>query len=165
MYYFRFEIVSDTELDQPLVGSSPDECHSGLLAAISPTLNSIIPKGADFFGISHPTIQNLIQSSPGTRKLFNYKPQKFEVQFHSFLHIHSQHFWYLWQIFNFIFFFFYFQISKSSTDKDPLLLVEEENDPGLGFGALHRHYALTAAHQIKQEPSNHELINFQELVP
>ena len=79
IFCFRFEIVSDTELDQPLVGSSPDECHSRLLAAISPSLSSITLKGADFFGISHPTIQNLIQSSPGTRKLTCYKPQKFEV--------------------------------------------------------------------------------------
>ncbi|XP_058804049.1 transforming growth factor beta regulator 1 [Phymastichus coffea] len=130
----RFEIVSDTELDQPLVGSSPDECHSRLLVAISSTLNLITPKGADFFGISHPTIQNLIQSSPGTRKLFNYKPQKFEI-------------------------------SKSSADKDPILFAEEENDPGLSFEALHRHYALSTAHNIKQESSNnHELINFQELI-
>ena len=75
----RFEIVSDTDLDQPLVGGSPDECHSRLLAAISPSLSAIVPKGADFFGISHPTIQNLIQSSSGTRKLINYKLQKFEV--------------------------------------------------------------------------------------
>lgn len=75
----RFEIVSDNDLDQPLVGSSPDECHSKLLVAISPALRSITPKGADFFGISHPTIQNLIQSTPGTRKLAMYKQQRFEV--------------------------------------------------------------------------------------
>ncbi|OXU31590.1 hypothetical protein TSAR_010252 [Trichomalopsis sarcophagae] len=129
----RFEIVSDTELDQPLVGSSPDECHSRLLTAISPSLNSISPKGADFFGISHPTIQNLIQSSPGTRKLSIYKPQKFEI-------------------------------SKNSIDRDTSPITEEENDPGLGFAALHRHYALSSTYAIKQEPANHELLNFQELL-
>lgn len=75
----RFEIVSDTALDQPIVGSSPDECHTRLLAAISPSLSTIPAKGSDFFGISLPTIQNLIQSSPGTRKLAMYKPLKFEV--------------------------------------------------------------------------------------
>ena len=75
----RFEIVSDSDLNQPLVGSSPDECHSRLLTAISSTLRNIAPKGAHFFGISHPTIQNLIQSSPGTRKLTLYKQQRFEV--------------------------------------------------------------------------------------
>lgn len=76
---YRFEIVSDNDLDQPLVGSTPDECHSKLLMAISPALVSISPKGADFFGISQPTIQNLIQSTPGTRKLAMYKQQRFEV--------------------------------------------------------------------------------------
>lgn len=75
----RFEIVSDNDLDQALVGSSPDECHARLLAAISPMLCSIAPKGAQFFGISHPTIQNLVQSSPGTRKLAMYKQQRFEA--------------------------------------------------------------------------------------
>lgn len=76
---YRFEIVSDNDLDQPLVGSTPDECHSKLLMAISLALRSITPKGADFFGISHPTVQNLIQSTPGTRKLAIYKQQRFEV--------------------------------------------------------------------------------------
>lgn len=47
--------------------------------AISLALRTIAPKGADFFGISHPTIQNLIQSTPGTRKLAMYKQQRFEV--------------------------------------------------------------------------------------
>lgn len=84
---YRFEIVSDNDLDQPLVGCSPDECHSKLLAAISPVLCSIAPKGADFFGISHPTIQNLIQSSPGTRKLAMYKQQRFEVCIYSILRL------------------------------------------------------------------------------
>jgi hypothetical protein len=82
--------VSDTELDQPLSGSSPDECHLHLLSAISSSLSSIIPKGADFFGISHPTIQNLIQSSPGTRKLSIYKPQKFEVFYKSIKNLFSK---------------------------------------------------------------------------
>lgn len=31
-------------------------------------LTSVVPSGADFFGFSHPTIQNLIQSCPGARK-------------------------------------------------------------------------------------------------
>ncbi len=36
-------------------------------------------KGGDFFGITHPTIQNLIQSCPGARKCYGYKWVKFEV--------------------------------------------------------------------------------------
>ncbi len=34
----------------------------------SKSLTNIVPSGADFFGFSHPTIQNLIQSCPGARK-------------------------------------------------------------------------------------------------
>ncbi|XP_070167410.1 transforming growth factor beta regulator 1 [Polyergus mexicanus] len=129
----RFEIVSDNDLDQPLVGCSPDECHSKLLAAISPVLCSIAPKGADFFGISHPTIQNLIQSSPGTRKLAIYKQQRFEV---SKNHI----------------------IERTTSP-----VTEMETDPGLGFAALHRHYALNS-YRVKEEPSDHDLLALQDLL-
>ncbi|KAG7205038.1 hypothetical protein KM043_005419 [Ampulex compressa] len=130
----RFEIVSDNDLDQPLVGSNPDECHSRLLVAISPALRSIPPKGADFFGISHPTIQNLIQSTPGTRKLVMYKQQRFEV-------------------------------SKSHVmERGASPVTEEETDPGLGFAALHRHYALSNTYRIKEEPSDHDLLALQELL-
>lgn len=129
----RFEIVSDNDLDQPLVGCSPDECHSKLLAAISPMLCSIAPKGADFFGISHPTIQNLIQSSPGTRKLAMYKQQRFEV---SKNHV----------------------IERATSP-----VIEMETDPGLGFAALHRHYALNS-YRVKEEPSDHDLLTLQDLL-
>ncbi|KAH0956278.1 hypothetical protein HN011_006556 [Eciton burchellii] len=129
----RFEIVSDNDLDQPLVGSSPNECHSKLLAAISPALCSVLPKGADFFGISHPTIQNLIQSSPGTRKLAMYKQQRFEV-------------------------------SKNHViDRAASPVAEVEADPGLGFAALHRHYALHP-YRVKEEPSEHDLLALQDLL-
>lgn len=130
----RFEIVSDNDLDQALVGSSPDECHSRLLAAISPALRLITPKGADFFGISHPTIQNLIQSTPGTRKLAMYKQERFEVS------------------------------KNHAIERGPSPVAEEETDPGLGFAALHRHYALTNSYRIKEEPSDHDLLALQELL-
>ncbi|XP_020278835.1 transforming growth factor beta regulator 1 [Pseudomyrmex gracilis] len=129
----RFEIVSDNDLDQPLVGSTPDECHSKLLAAISPALCSIMPKGPDFFGISHPTVQNLIQSSPGTRKLALYKQQRFEVS--------KNH------------------VIEPSTSP----VTEMETDPGLGFAALHRHYALNS-YRVKEEPSDHDLLTLQDLL-
>lgn len=129
----KFEIVSDNDLDQPLVGCSPDECHSKLLAAISPVLSSIALKGADFFGISHPTIQNLIQSSPGTRKLAMYKQQRFEV---SKNHV----------------------IERATSP-----VIEMETDPGLGFAALHRHYALNS-YRVKEEPSDHDLLTLQDLL-
>ncbi|KZC08137.1 Transforming growth factor beta regulator 1 [Dufourea novaeangliae] len=105
-----------------------------LYTSISPVLRSITPKGADFFGISHPTIQNLIQSTPGTRKLAMYKQQRFEV-------------------------------SKSqSMERGMSPIMDEEADPGLGFTALHRHYALTNSYRIKEEPSDHDLLTLQELL-
>lgn len=35
--------------------------------------------GLDFFGLSHPVVQNLIQSCPGARKCSRYKWVKFEI--------------------------------------------------------------------------------------
>lgn len=130
----RFEIVADNDLDQPLVGSSPDECHSLLLSAISSALCAIPPKGADFFGISHPTIQNLIQSSPGTRKLAMYKSQRFEVS------------------------------KNQTNEMGSNSMMEEETDPSLGFAALHRHFALTSGYRIKEEPNEQDLLSLQKLI-
>lgn len=130
----RFEIVSDNDLDQALVGSTPDECHSRLLIAINPALRSITPRGADFFGVSHPTIQNLIQSSPGTRKLITYKQQRFEVG------------------------------KNHVMERGTSPMIEEEVDPGLGFSALHKQYALSNSYRIKEEPSEHELLALQDLL-
>jgi hypothetical protein len=35
--------------------------------------------GTDFFGLTHPTIQNLIQYCPGAKKCQGYRWQKFEI--------------------------------------------------------------------------------------
>lgn len=78
----RFEIASDDD-GTPITGDSPDVCHSLLLQRINDALClnvvSTRPRGNDFFGLTHPTVLNLIQSSPGTRKCINYKWTKFEV--------------------------------------------------------------------------------------
>ncbi|XP_046388061.1 transforming growth factor beta regulator 1 [Ischnura elegans] len=79
----RFEIVADSDLDAPLVGHSASQCHLLLLRHINRALGvdvvNMKGRGPEFFGFSHPTIQNLIQSSPGTRKCSSYKWIKFEV--------------------------------------------------------------------------------------
>lgn len=36
-------------------------------------------KGADFFGLSHPVVQYLIQSCPGSKRCSGYKWIKFEI--------------------------------------------------------------------------------------
>lgn len=80
--FLRFEIASDDNC-APIVGGTPDVCHTLLLQRINDVLNlnvvSTRPRGNEFFGLTHPTILNLIQSSPGTRKCTNYKWSKFEV--------------------------------------------------------------------------------------
>lgn len=79
----KFEIAAEDESDQPLVGTSATECHSKLLKAVNLASGADViettGRGAEFFGFSHPTIQNLIQSCPGARKCTSYKWVKFEV--------------------------------------------------------------------------------------
>uniref|UniRef100_A0A8C4TBR9 Transforming growth factor beta regulator 1 n=1 Tax=Erpetoichthys calabaricus TaxID=27687 RepID=A0A8C4TBR9_ERPCA len=79
----QFEIVPEDDPQNAIVGSSALACHTNLLKAIGAIrgkqLTSIVPSGADFFGFSHPTIQNLIQSCPGARKCMNYQWVRFEV--------------------------------------------------------------------------------------
>ncbi|XP_055477712.1 transforming growth factor beta regulator 1 isoform X2 [Psammomys obesus] len=64
----QFEIVPEDDPHNTIVGSSADACYEELLRAISATTGKLQPNpfscGADFFGFSHPTIHNLIQSCP-----------------------------------------------------------------------------------------------------
>ncbi|XP_005378491.1 PREDICTED: transforming growth factor beta regulator 1 isoform X2 [Chinchilla lanigera] len=68
----QFEIVPEDDPQNAIVSSSADGCHEELLRTISATVGKLmpdlLPSGADFFGFSHPTILNLIQSCPGARK-------------------------------------------------------------------------------------------------
>ncbi|KAB5574721.1 hypothetical protein PHYPO_G00212290 [Pangasianodon hypophthalmus] len=79
----QFEIVPEDDPQNAIVALSALSCHTDLLKAIAAKrgkpLTSIIPNGADFFGFSDPTIQNLIQSCPGARKCSNYQWVRFEV--------------------------------------------------------------------------------------
>ncbi|GFR63643.1 transforming growth factor beta regulator 1-like [Elysia marginata] len=78
-----FEIAAEDSSDIVFRASTPTECHSLLLRAFSkmrgiPLTASDI-SGLDFFGLSHPVIQNLVQSCPGARKCTRYKWVKFEI--------------------------------------------------------------------------------------
>ncbi|XP_076850639.1 transforming growth factor beta regulator 1 [Brachyhypopomus gauderio] len=79
----QFEIVPEEDPQNAIVAVSALSCHAELLKAIAAKrgkpLNNITPSGADFFGFSHPTVQNLIQSCPGARKCKNYHWVRFEV--------------------------------------------------------------------------------------
>ncbi|XP_004469328.2 transforming growth factor beta regulator 1 isoform X1 [Dasypus novemcinctus] len=79
----QFEIVPEDDPQNAIVSSSADACHTELLKTISSTMGkltpNLLPSGANFFGFSHPTIHNLIQSCPGARKCVNYQWVKFDV--------------------------------------------------------------------------------------
>ncbi|XP_075462949.1 transforming growth factor beta regulator 1 isoform X2 [Ascaphus truei] len=79
----QFEIVPEDDPHNSIVASSAYACHSILLKTISTArgkmFTAIDHAGADFFGFTHPTIQNLIQSCPGARKCVSYQWMKFEV--------------------------------------------------------------------------------------
>ncbi|XP_032282305.1 transforming growth factor beta regulator 1 isoform X2 [Phoca vitulina] len=79
----QFEIVPEDDPQNAIVTSSADACHAELLKTISAAMGklmpNLLPSGADFFGFSHPTIHNLIQSCPGARKCVNYQWVKFDV--------------------------------------------------------------------------------------
>ncbi|KAK3759335.1 hypothetical protein RRG08_033400 [Elysia crispata] len=78
-----FEIAAEDSSDIVFRASSPSECHSLLLRAFTKTrgipLSALEMSGLDFFGLSHPVIQNLVQSCPGARKCGRYKWVKFEI--------------------------------------------------------------------------------------
>ncbi|XP_036894215.1 transforming growth factor beta regulator 1 [Sturnira hondurensis] len=79
----QFEIVPEDDPQNAIISSSAEACHAELLTAVSATagkpVSNVLPSGADFFGFSHPTIHNLIQSCPGARKCVNYQWVKFDV--------------------------------------------------------------------------------------
>ncbi|XP_060035829.1 transforming growth factor beta regulator 1 isoform X2 [Erinaceus europaeus] len=79
----QFEIVPEDDPQNTIVSFSADACHEELIRVISATMGkltpNLLPSGADFFGLSHPAIHNLIQSYPGARKCVNYHWVKFNV--------------------------------------------------------------------------------------
>ncbi|XP_054720245.1 transforming growth factor beta regulator 1-like [Uloborus diversus] len=79
----RFEITPEDDPGRSLVGSSPNEVHSGLLKSINNACGKEVistdGQGAKFFGLSHPTVQNLIQSLGGARKCAQYHWVQFEI--------------------------------------------------------------------------------------
>lgn len=73
----RFEITPEDEPGCVVSGPTPDACHAQLLEAVGAV--QVEPAGAEFFGLSHPAIQHLIQSCPGARKCVGYRWFRFEV--------------------------------------------------------------------------------------
>ncbi|KAK0045277.1 transforming growth factor beta regulator 1 [Biomphalaria pfeifferi] len=78
-----FEIAAEDSSDILFKSSNPVDCHSQLINAVNKLRSISIAQsegqGLAFFGLSHPVIQNLIQSCPGARKCARYKWVKFEI--------------------------------------------------------------------------------------
>nr|XP_022337414.1 transforming growth factor beta regulator 1-like isoform X1 [Crassostrea virginica] len=78
-----FEIDADDDEDLVISSHSIGDCHNQLITMINRSRGMDIleqtGRGADFFGLTHPVIQNLIQSSPGAKRCTNYKWVKFEI--------------------------------------------------------------------------------------
>lgn len=79
----KFEIVPEDDPQNSIIANSAAESHAALLKNISAVRGQRIAAqenaGEYFFGFTHPTIQNLIQSCPGARKCVSYEWVKFEV--------------------------------------------------------------------------------------
>nr|KAG5706776.1 hypothetical protein BaRGS_007279 [Batillaria attramentaria] len=79
----EFEIAPEEGTEQVFRGTTPNECHVQLQQAINAVVGAdLLPgigNGADFFGLTNPVVQNLIQSCPGSKKCSGYKWIKFEI--------------------------------------------------------------------------------------
>ena len=64
-------------------GNSPDECHRTLIEAVNQACGVRILQssaaGADFFGLSHPSVLHLLQGFPQARLLSKYRFVEFKV--------------------------------------------------------------------------------------
>ncbi|KAK3095480.1 hypothetical protein FSP39_015162 [Pinctada imbricata] len=78
-----FEIDAEDNPDFAIQGSPLSECHSALIKCINKACGGTVLEstgdGATFFGLTHPVVQNLIQSCPGARRCSGYKWVKFEI--------------------------------------------------------------------------------------
>ena len=160
-FFSRFEVASDTDLETSISGDDINAVHAELLQRINQAVGVEVVntrgRGADFFGISHPTVMNLLQSSPGIKKCVNYKMTKFEVIYSlTFFLRHlvkncKQSVLVFYVMLCPIFSFFIFQINKSG---EPYI---EENDASLRFESLQRSINFTRSHM--EEMDQQETLN------
>lgn len=82
-YNCRFEIIPDSDIDFVIAGPTPDLCHAALIQAISKNKElrnvEIRSQGEWFFGLAHPMVVNLLQSSPLLSKCSKFKGFKVDM--------------------------------------------------------------------------------------
>ena len=78
-----FEIASEENPGVVFYSKSISDCHNQLMKMVKKNKKleqlELTGKGAEFFGLSHPVVQNLIQSCPGSRRCTGYRWVKFEI--------------------------------------------------------------------------------------
>lgn len=73
----RFEIIPESLPEYAIAGPSADLCHAALLQTMNNHMNgrelAVIPQGEYFFGLAHPAIATLLQTSTAIKELVNFK--------------------------------------------------------------------------------------------
>lgn len=63
----RFEIIPECDADFIIAGPTPDLCHAALIQTINENTeqnNELCPQGEWFFGLTHPTVIQMIRNDP-----------------------------------------------------------------------------------------------------
>ncbi len=75
--YPRFEISPESMPEYAIAGPSADLCHAALLQTMNNSSDgrelAVIPQGEYFFGLAHPAVATLLQSSTAVKELINFK--------------------------------------------------------------------------------------------
>lgn len=73
----RFEIIPESMPEYAIAGPSASLCHAALLQTMNNNSDgrqlAVIPKGEYFFGLAHPAVATLLQSSTAIKELINFK--------------------------------------------------------------------------------------------
>lgn len=75
--YPRFEIIPEGLPEYAIAGPSADLCHAALLQTMNNNSDgrelAVIPQGEYFFGLAHPAVATLLQTSAAIKELINFK--------------------------------------------------------------------------------------------
>lgn len=75
--YPRFEIIPESMPEYAIAGPSADLCHAALLQTMNNNSDgrelAVCPQGEYFFGLAHPAVATLLQTSAAVKELINFK--------------------------------------------------------------------------------------------
>lgn len=74
--YPRFEIIPADDADSIIAGPTPDLCHAALIQTINENTeqnNELSAQGEWFFGLTHPTVKQMLENLPNLEKCIKFK--------------------------------------------------------------------------------------------